>query len=208
MYTKKSGIYVIKNTRNGRFYVGSSCDLRERKNTHFNELRQGKHRNKFLQRDYYKCNPEAFTFLVVLEVPREDLAVIEQTYLDRLYDKQQFCYNIAQKVDILEPFTHTPESRRKISQARKGKPMHPNCTLAQRQACNGKPLHPNTLKALRRKNVRGKSVCKLSTDGAVLETYLSARVASQQNPGSSYQHISQCCLGKRQTNGGFRWTFA
>ena len=36
----KSGIYLIRNTKNGKFYIGSAADLNERNREHFWYLRK------------------------------------------------------------------------------------------------------------------------------------------------------------------------
>lgn len=48
----KSGIYIIKNTHNGKVYIGQSLDVRKRIATHKRLLRDGKHPNSYLQRAY------------------------------------------------------------------------------------------------------------------------------------------------------------
>ena len=40
----ESGIYVIVNTNNGKIYVGSSKNVRKRRNRHFSELRRCRRR--------------------------------------------------------------------------------------------------------------------------------------------------------------------
>ena len=46
-----AGIYCIKNTINGRCYVGQSSDLYRRRKQHFEALKHGEHRNKPMQMD-------------------------------------------------------------------------------------------------------------------------------------------------------------
>lgn len=48
----KSGIYIIKNTHNGKVYIGQSLDVRKRIATHKRLLRDGNHPNSYLQRAY------------------------------------------------------------------------------------------------------------------------------------------------------------
>ena len=51
---KQSGIYQIKNTVNGKVYIGQSIDTIKRYDAHWNMLKQGKHFNKHLQRAFNK----------------------------------------------------------------------------------------------------------------------------------------------------------
>ncbi len=58
MARKKSncttGIYQITNISNGRFYIGSSVAIENRKTAHFGMLRRKKHHNNYLQNEYNK----------------------------------------------------------------------------------------------------------------------------------------------------------
>lgn len=49
-WPKKSGVYCIINLIDGKRYVGSAIDLKERLNQHYRELSTHKHFNDHLQR--------------------------------------------------------------------------------------------------------------------------------------------------------------
>ena len=48
----KSGIYIIRNTVNGKIYIGSAVNLEKRLYEHFWALRKNKHINKYLSLIY------------------------------------------------------------------------------------------------------------------------------------------------------------
>ena len=77
------GIYMIKNTENGKVYIGSSKNVCRRWNNHMSELFQRIHKNYKLQDDFDKYGIEKFTFSV-LEVVKsyKNLLRIEQNHLD------------------------------------------------------------------------------------------------------------------------------
>ncbi len=75
------GIYQIKNTRNGKIYVGSTKNLKTRETQHFYELNKKTHRNAKLQRAYLK-ESESFVFEVLLICSEENLLMYEQAYFD------------------------------------------------------------------------------------------------------------------------------
>lgn len=61
----KRYVYVIRNKANGKFYVGSSKDMRQRVLSHRRKLQEHKHPNKALQDDFDKYGGNAFEFSVV-----------------------------------------------------------------------------------------------------------------------------------------------
>lgn len=139
--SKKSGIYKITNTTNGRIYIGSAKEFKERYKSHLYSLRKGTHHNKYLQADFNKCGEEVFEFHVV-EVVEGEQSIrlsIEQTYIDKFYDNQEACYNFKQnakaesktcwsknpeetirkRLEKLIGRKHTEEQRKNISNALK-----------------------------------------------------------------------------------------
>ena len=54
---------------------------------------------------------------------------------------------------------------------------------------------------------RSKSVVQMTMDGCVIAVYPSTRQA-ERDTCVSQSHISKCCLGIKQTAGGFIWRYA
>jgi len=86
-------IYWIKNTLNGKFYVGSTTQRYVRWKTHRKKLRAGKHHCAHLQAAWSKYGEEAFEFSVVEKVLYEsDLQAAEDRWLEAHVEKP-YCYN-------------------------------------------------------------------------------------------------------------------
>ena len=86
-------IYKIINTVNGKFYVGSTTNTRERFRTHRNRLRRNRHHAKHLQAAWNKYGEAAFVFHVIQVVPDgESLQDAEQAWLDA-HVGMKHCYN-------------------------------------------------------------------------------------------------------------------
>jgi group I intron endonuclease len=68
----KGYIYTIKNSVNGKVYVGSTVRPRKRGWEHFKALRAGMHCNKKLQNSWNKYGESAFKYAVVEELPNVD----------------------------------------------------------------------------------------------------------------------------------------
>lgn len=116
--TKVSGIYKIVNKVNGKYYVGSSCDILTpnvgRWYKHRFMLKSGNHSNYHLQRAWNKFGEDSFDFKIVEICLPTELIKIEQRYLDGI--KIGDSYNlslIAGKIEM------TDEIRKKIGKKSK-----------------------------------------------------------------------------------------
>jgi group I intron endonuclease len=81
----QSGIYIIKNSANGKFYIGSAVDVRDRWRCHKKNLRAGNHRNAHLQRAWVQDGEQSFIFEVLLYCEKENTLFFEQRALDRYF---------------------------------------------------------------------------------------------------------------------------
>jgi hypothetical protein len=87
------GVFRVRNTVNGKAFIGTARDLPGILNSQRAQLRMGSHMNRGLQRDWNEMGPDAFEFEVLdtLEPrdapgydPRDDLRALEALWLDRL----------------------------------------------------------------------------------------------------------------------------
>jgi len=78
-----SGIYKIENLVNGKMYVGSAVDIKNRWSRHKSDLRKNKHHSRYLQRSWNKYSEEQFEFTIIEEVKDvSELLEREQYWLD------------------------------------------------------------------------------------------------------------------------------
>lgn len=84
-----SGIYKILCVPTGKFYIGSSVNVRKRWTGHKADLRKGAHCSTHLQRAWNKYGEKAFEFMLLETVPAVELLAAEQRWLDstRCYDR-------------------------------------------------------------------------------------------------------------------------
>lgn len=103
--SKKAGIYKIVNKLNGKFYIGSSCDINQRWRHHKRHLITGKHGNRHMLRTFQKhlnaglTSDEIFSSVfnfIYLEEEKDygKRMKLEQNYLDKFYDGGKTCYNM------------------------------------------------------------------------------------------------------------------
>lgn len=121
--SRKSGIYKIINTSNGRVYVGKAARFKERWTKHMSKLRNNAHKNKFLQHDFNKCGEGVFEFHVLEIVEHQDKKIAnkkrnaaEEKWIAKFYDNQKQCYNFAKTSDSLprSVFSNDPDITKKI----------------------------------------------------------------------------------------------
>jgi len=87
-------IYKITNTVNGKFYVGSSVNTRDRFKRHKRLLKRNKHHSAYLQNAWNKHGAEAFVFHVIEIIPEwENLQAAEDVWLKE-HVGQKHCYNV------------------------------------------------------------------------------------------------------------------
>ena len=122
----KQGVYCIKNTANGKVYVGSAAyvydgqrtarSLHIRLRDHVYALDRHQHANVHLQRAWDKYGKDSFEFYVLQEVSSGgDLLESEQTWIDQLKSADpQYGYNICKTAGSSLGRKHSPETKEKL----------------------------------------------------------------------------------------------
>lgn len=112
------GIYFIVNKNNGKIYIGSSVNIKQRISKHKSDLKKNKHHSYLLQRAWNKDGEESFEFKVVEEVYEKNrLKKIEHGYFLKYNPK----YNI-EKIpnNGFLGKTHSIDTKKLISKSKKG----------------------------------------------------------------------------------------
>jgi group I intron endonuclease len=92
---QKSGIYKIVNKIDGKYYVGSSQNIKYRWERHKSNLNKNKHWNKHLQNAYNKYGRDNFEYVVIEYVTISELLKTEQVYLDECKNNPDKNYMIS-----------------------------------------------------------------------------------------------------------------
>lgn len=122
--SNESGIYRIRNTGNGKVYIGSAVNLRKRKTKHFNELSTGRHHSVKLQRAWLKHGDGNFVFEVLLICAKDHLLFYEQRAIDA-FASVQGGYNVNPTAGSALGVKRSPESKERIAAAKRGKTRAP-----------------------------------------------------------------------------------
>lgn len=120
---KKSGIYKITNSANGKFYIGSAVCLTRRFNEHKRQLKKGIHPNRFLQNAWNKYGANAFDFSVLeLVADVNNLLEREQIWIDetKCFEKS-IGYNLSPTANSILGYKFSDEQKARVSNGIKGK---------------------------------------------------------------------------------------
>jgi hypothetical protein len=71
------GVYQIRNSANGKIFVGSSTNLNAIWNRHLFQLNMGSHRNASLQQDWKTFGEDAFVYEILDEIEPEEGKVVD-----------------------------------------------------------------------------------------------------------------------------------
>ena len=112
----KSGIYQILNTVNGKRYIGSAVNFKERWSLHLRQLKNDKHHSIALQRAWNKYGESSFKFEILLTCEKEELLEYEQLHFDEFKPE----YNICKFAGNMLGFKFNEMSIAKMSKAAKG----------------------------------------------------------------------------------------
>lgn len=116
-----AGVYIIKNMKNGKVYVGSSADIPTRWCKHRGALDAGTHHSVKLQRAWIKYGREAFSFEVVeIEPDYEKRLMAEQQLIDA-HNSAVIGYNIYGTAGSPRGYRHSTQAIQKISASQRGR---------------------------------------------------------------------------------------
>lgn len=217
---KNIGIYKIANKINGKFYIGSSNDIKDRWREHRNALNQNKHHSNHLQRAWNKYGEENFEFEIIEEfedITETELREREKHYLETLKPyKRTVGYNVSRGTQSCILYgedngfygkRHSNETKRKmiknhadvsgVNNPMYGKRFseeHRMKISRNRKGKNaGATCHMYGIRKFYSDNPNSKKVICLTTN----KIFNCIREAGEFYNIKSHSHITSCCKGKR-----------
>lgn len=181
------GIYKIQNKTNGKFYIGSSVDVKGRFYNHKAQLRRNIHDNQHLQNAWNKYGEVSFDFTVLKECPNDTLIIEEQRELN-IHAGKEYCYNISPSADVsMRGVPRSDDVKQKISAALKGKPKWTDAQKKQMSIDRTGRTHSTETK----NKMMGRS-----------SSFKNIQTAQQFNIGRVYstEHCSNISMGKQMTS--------
>lgn len=214
---KVSGIYIIYNIPDEKFYIGSSVNIYKRWKSHKKRLEYNQHNNKYLTEVYKKYGIDSFIFKIIEYCLPEKTIDREQYYLD-LYKpyERNIGYNIMSRADRV---FLTDEIKNRISKSLTGKSIT-NKAKERISISNSGENNGNFRKnySEEEKNILSKSLIRYYSDEEnrkkhskiMLEFYKNSPKYQQRKHGTSHTygvHKCRCdlCLDyKKEENKKYR----
>ena len=180
-------IYMIQNTINSKFYIGSAIGHYRRKGQHFWMLRNNIHFNKHLQSSWNKYGESSFSFNILEFIENVDLLREREEYWINQYNTLNPFkgYNARANCETNLHLKWSEESKRKFSLSKKGKI----------------PSHLDYKKIAEMNN---KKVTAIKNNEIL--TFSSIKEAAAYM-GIDYSNISKAVHNKVKTAKGYNWYF-
>lgn len=179
----KTGVYAIRCLKNNRVYVGSAArSFRHRWTRHRNELDAGTHHNKALQNSWRKYGADEFTFEILLICEPEECVEQEQRFLDELKaTDKRFGFNACPIAGSSRGFKHSEETRRKLSESRKGRPISPEARAKSAATQRGRKRPPCSAEWRERLSKAGKGLRRSKETRARMSAAMKGRIRTPEH---------------------------
>lgn len=211
-----SGIYEIRNTHNGKVYIGSASNIDQRFRQHKCMLRGGYHFNNHLQASWNKHGADVFEFSTLFncQTTKEQLELHEQVYIDGAKACDNcFGYNKRPLASSNLGRVVSAEGRRNMSIGQTGKKYNKVDYVERAAKMRGHTFNkgrvhtPEQLAKIRAFAIeRTHPVLQYSLRGFFVAEYVSARAAALAL-GCSYRLIHGVCSGAKNLGKNFFWEY-
>lgn len=199
-----SGIYKIRNNKNGKYYIGSSSNLKVRKSYHFSQLRRNIHKNTILQNSFNKYKEINFIFETVELCNPTELIRREQYYIDTLKPPFNIRPIAHSNIGMKYNDKRSPEERERIRLLRVNISPETRDKMRKYKYMLGKKHSDSTKERMR--NKKSKPIIQYSLSMVFVREWNSAKEAELIGHYNRIA-ISNCCNSKTKKSQGFIWKF-
>lgn len=205
------GIYKITNLINGKLYIGSTNNFKVRFSGHRSRLNRDCHYNLHLQSSYNKYGKNNFTMEILEHCDENALLEREQYYVDELKVlNPKKGYNKASDIRRTSGNKWSDESKKRLSDAKKGMKMHPNTKKAlikaNKERVYGDLSHLWTKEAIEKAALsRSNPVLQYDLDGNFVKEWDHAILARKNYSSKEGGNITGCCNGIRDKAYEYQW---
>lgn len=213
-FKNEPAIYVIKCLVNDKIYIGSSVNLRNRINRHYNDLVNNKHSSKHLQNAFNLYGNDKFIVEALEFCDRDSIINREQHYLDLFKPwNRDIGYNTCEIAGSPNKRFLTEEQKNKISNSLKGRIVSDETRKKIGDANRGKTQPKDAVEKSRLANIgrkqseesiekRSKKYSFIDSEGNVYTGTNLKRFANQH--GLHRFNLSEVLKGVRNSHKGFK----
>jgi predicted GIY-YIG superfamily endonuclease len=184
---KISGVYKITNIVNGKYYIGSAINIKNRWKSHKRLLKNNKHYNTHLQSAYNKYTECNFVY-----------SIIEET--DKIIEREQYWIDT-----LIANDNSIGYNKRIIATSNYGIKLSDSTKEKLRVSHIGNKQSDETKKKI--SEAQYKKVCQIDIDGNHLNTFSSLQEAANYFGKQYTTTISGCLKRKIPTAFGFYWCY-
>lgn len=203
----KSGIYAIKNIKDGKIYVGKAKCIYTRIHTHITKLRsKHKDENRHLIYAWHKYGEDSFEYMVLEYTElNEDILKERELYWQEYYKVTTHGYNF--RKDSSTGMICHPETRKKMSESHKKRYLNPK----EREKCSHDfwKKNPDKLKKMAEKisqlNVKYSIDQFDKKTGQFIKRWSSIIELMKAHPEYKKHNIYAVCSGEKPSMYGFIW---
>jgi len=199
-----TGIYTITNNVTKHIYVGAASNVTKRLNDHMCSLRKNIHVNSYMQNSWNKYDEDCFTFELLEECNKVHLYSQEHYWCNMLNShNRNYGYNLkpTHPNNVSLVLQETKDKLRDKATGRKWSEEYKQ--LFKQKQLGRKHSQEHIDKAASSKY---KVVFQFSKKGEFIKEWNSAVTASRELK-ISRTAISNCCLGRLKTSGGYIWKY-
>ncbi|MBU1060723.1 MAG: glycosyltransferase, partial [Proteobacteria bacterium] len=122
MESTRSGVYRIKNNKNGKVYIGSAANFSRRFSEHLRMLKRNDHENNHLQRSWDKYGEENFSLDILMFCEEKNLLEHEQVFIDECKKDLgwRMMFNMNPSASSRLGGVVTEETKAKMSESKQG----------------------------------------------------------------------------------------
>ena len=197
------GIYIIKNAANGKVYIGQSVDVEYRICNHFSCLKHNRHDNEHMQRSY-NADPDAFSWELLCECKESELDEREIQYI-KDYNSTDPQYGYNRSYGGQQYHRATSETRRKMSESKKGKKFTEEHCRKIGLANSRRRLSEETKRKIA--SHHDKAILQYSLDGEFIMRHESVKAAAEYVGLKSRNSIRNVINGICEQSAGFKWEY-